>query len=70
MYKNCSKCNTKHLPPFGSYCKMAALVGGYTRDDPKYLSFLEDEFVRRKLQDESRVKHESPAAGLDTAVSD
>lgn len=49
---------------------MAALVGGYTRDDPKYLSFLEDEFVRRKLQDESRVKHESPAAGLDTAVSD
>lgn len=51
-------CGSKLLPPFGSYCKMSAVVEGYNREDDKYLSFLEDEYVRRKLQDERRVKEE------------
>lgn len=49
---------------------MAAVIEGYTRDDPKYLSFLEDEFARRKLQDE-RIKREQPGGGsLDNTIVD
>lgn len=57
MAKNCSGCNTKHLPPFGSRCsKMAAVVEGYDRKDETYLKFLEDEYCRCQKEDELRAK--------------
>lgn len=53
MYKNCSRCKQKHLAPFGSRCKMA-VIEGMERKSEAYLKFLEDEYVRRKLQDKGK----------------
>lgn len=53
-----------------------AVVTGYDRTDEKYLKFLEDEFCRRKMEDERKVKSEQGAGGvtgdpaLASAVSD
>lgn len=35
-----------------------SVVEGYSRDDEKYLKFLEDEYVRREKEDKVRVKRE------------
>lgn len=63
MSKNCSRCKNKHLPPFGSRCKMA-VVEGMDRTSDAYLKFLEDEFVRRKLADKGK---DPEASDLDGA---
>lgn len=50
MQKNCSRCKSKHIGPFGSRCKAAmAVLDGFDRNDPKYLKQLEDEFCELKL---------------------
>lgn len=49
MLKNCSRCKTKHTAPFGSYCKVEmAVIEGFSRDDPRYLKQLEDEYCELK----------------------
>lgn len=53
MAKNCSKCKSRHLPPFGIRCKiMTAVIEGFDCKDEKYLQFLEDEYCRRKREDD------------------
>lgn len=57
MQKNCTGCWTKHFAPFGSKCKInMAVITGYKRDDEAYLVFLEDEYSRRKMEDEHKAK--------------
>lgn len=63
MFKNCSKCKTVHTAPFGSRCRNMAVVTGYSRDDQKYLKFLEDEYVRREKEDELKIKREGADGG-------
>lgn len=46
-----------------------AVVSGYSRDDPKYVKFLEDEFVRREREDK-RIKEEKTASGTDESQAD
>lgn len=41
-----------------------AVVPGYDRDDKAYLAFLEDEFTRRKREDERKMKMEPSAPEL------
>lgn len=49
MLKNCTKCNSRHTAPFGSRCKTEmAVIEGFSRDDPKYLKQLEDEYCELK----------------------
>lgn len=51
MQKNCTRCKSKHLPPFGSRCKaMSSLIDGIDRDDEGYVKALEEEFAKLKLQ--------------------
>lgn len=65
MLKNCSNCKGKHLPPFGSYCKQKmAVVEGFDRNDQKYLKFLEDEYSRRKMEDDRKSKEEGAGGGI------
>lgn len=51
-----------------------AVVAGFNRVDEKYLKFLEDEYSRRKFEDERKVKAEQGAGvgdpQLATVVSD
>lgn len=42
-----------------------AVVTGYSRDDDAYLAFLEDEYTRRKMEDERKLKTE-PAGDFST----
>lgn len=49
MLKNCSRCKTKHIAPFGSHRKVEmAVIEGFTRDDPRYLKQLEEEYCELK----------------------
>lgn len=73
MLKNCNACKTKHLGPFGSRCKnrMAeTVVPGYDRDDKAYLAFLEDEFTRRKREDERKIKYDPSESGNAKELAD
>lgn len=64
MAKNCTACNTKHLPPFGSRCKkMAGVILGYQRTDAEYVKLLEESYV--KLQQLEAGKPVKPEAGID-----
>lgn len=64
MQKNCSACKLRHVAPFGVRCKAAmAVIAGYSRDDPEYLSLLEADFARRKLEDEKGIKHDPSERG-------
>lgn len=64
MAKNCSRCNTKHIPPFGSRCKkIMAVIAGFERDDPNYLSRWEDEFCLLKKKEEVEQKLGLPDLG-------
>lgn len=69
MLKNCSRCKSRHLPPFGGYCKkMTAVVPGFDRSDEKYLTFLEDEYSRRKMDDDRKAKTEPGLLGAGGGV--
>ena len=50
MLKNCSACQTKHTPPFGSYCKYIKMAqkDPPARDDPAYLEYLEGQLAAAK----------------------
>lgn len=47
-----------------------AVVSGYARDDPKYLKFLEDEYVRREREDKEKIKKEGGAKPTDEEQAD
>ena len=70
---------SRHPPPYGRYCKFTmAVVDGYDRKDPKYLTFLEDSFTRQhaeqdRLQDELEGWKRSSGGskpGAETSVHD
>lgn len=61
MEKNCLGCKTKHVPPFGVRCSNMAVVEGFKRNDQAYLVFLEQDYTRRKIEDEHRTKQEPGA---------
>ena len=60
MLKNCSACQAKHSPPYGSYCKtaksknMAKSSGNIpARDSPEYLVNLENQLAATKEKDDT-----------------
>lgn len=64
MLKNCSACKQKHVGPFGSRCRATmAVIAGYSRDDPEYLSLLEADYSRRKMEEEKSIKQDPTDKG-------
>lgn len=71
MEKNCSSCKSKHTAPFGSRCKLKmAVLEGYTRDDPKYLKQLEEEFCQLKLVVTSSIAEGGKGIKIDPTSTD
>ena len=60
MFKNCSACKTKHLPPYGGYCKlskstsMSVAENILARESPEYLDYLEKELAAAKSEQKSQ----------------
>ena len=57
MLKNCSSCETKHLPPYGKYCILKlpgdmAQGGIPSKDNPAYLAYLENKLKMAETEKE------------------